>query len=67
MAILKDCGVIMKTESTKKDLKTPGPGSKELEVCKDCAEYGGDFCDDCLDELLKLKNEKSSDSNSSEI
>lgn len=21
------------------------------EVCKDCAEYGSDFCKDCLDEL----------------
>lgn len=41
----------------KKDLKKPGPGTKELEVCKDCAEYGGDFCDDCLEELLKYKNE----------
>lgn len=20
-------------------------------VCKDCAEYGSHFCDDCLDEL----------------
>jgi len=41
----------------KKDLKKPGPNTKELEVCRDCAEYGGDFCDDCLNELLKLKNE----------
>lgn len=57
MATLNVYGVIMKTASTKKDLKKPGPGSKELEVCKDCAEYGGDFCDECLEELLKLKNE----------
>lgn len=21
------------------------------QVCKDCAEYGSDFCHDCLDEL----------------
>lgn len=40
-----------------KSLKKPGPNTKELEVCKDCAEYGGDFCDECLEELLKLKNE----------
>ncbi len=29
--------------------------TKELEVCHDCAEYGGHFCDDCLDEIKKLK------------
>lgn len=51
----------MKTVSTKKDLKKTGPGSKEQEVCKDCAEYGGNFCDDCLDELLKLKDKKADD------
>lgn len=32
--------------------------TKELDVCHDCAEYGGDFCDDCLDEIMKLKNEQ---------
>lgn len=21
------------------------------DVCKDCAEYGSDFCDECLEEL----------------
>jgi hypothetical protein len=47
----------MKQSYTKKDLTKPGPNTKELEVCRDCAEYGGDFCDDCLNELLKLKNE----------
>ena len=57
MVILNVCGEIMKQSYTKKDLKQPGPNTKELEVCKDCAEYGGDFCDDCLNELLKLKNE----------
>ena len=29
--------------------------TKELDVCRDCAEYGGDFCDECLEELLKRK------------
>lgn len=58
MDILNDYGVIMKTVFTKKDLKKPGPGSKELEACKDCAEYGGEFCDVCLDEQNKLKNKK---------
>jgi hypothetical protein len=23
------------------------------DVCKDCAEYGSDFCQDCLDELTE--------------
>lgn len=23
------------------------------EVCKECAEYGSDFCEECLDELTK--------------
>ena len=23
------------------------------EVCKDCAEYGSDFCQDCLDEITE--------------
>ena len=55
--ILEECGEIMKSVTEKKDLTKPGPNTKELEVCKDCAEYGGDFCDDCLNELLKLKNE----------
>ena len=57
MVILGDYGVITRMSYTKKDLKKPGPNTKELEVCRDCAEYGGDFCDDCLNELLKLKNE----------
>jgi hypothetical protein len=30
--------------------------TKELEVCHDCAEYGGHFCDECLDEIKKLKH-----------
>jgi hypothetical protein len=25
--------------------------NKLPEVCKDCAEYGSDFCHDCLEEL----------------
>lgn len=57
MAILGDYGEITRMSYMKKDLKKPGPNTKELEVCRDCAEYGGDFCDDCLNELLKLKNE----------
>lgn len=27
--------------------------NKLPQVCKDCAEYGSDFCNDCLDELNK--------------
>lgn len=27
--------------------------TKELDVCHDCAEYGSDFCDECLEELKK--------------
>lgn len=23
------------------------------DVCKDCAEYGSDFCDDCIREVTK--------------
>lgn len=23
------------------------------ETCKDCAEYGSDFCDDCMEELME--------------
>lgn len=26
---------------------------KEEEICKDCAEYGSDFCQECLDEMKK--------------
>tara|TARA_R110000868_G_scaffold366332_1_gene629260 strand:+ start:462 stop:626 length:165 start_codon:yes stop_codon:yes gene_type:complete len=29
--------------------------TKEMEVCHDCAEYGGSFCDDCMTEIKKLK------------
>ena len=29
--------------------------AKELDVCHDCAEYGGHFCDECLDEIKKMK------------
>ena len=58
MVISKGCGEIMKTVYTKKDSKKPGPITKELDVCRDCAEYGGDFCDECLEELLKRKNQK---------
>ena len=29
--------------------------SKELDVCHDCAEYGGHFCDECLEEIINLK------------
>ena len=37
--------------------------TKELDVCHDCAEYGGHFCDECLEEIKKYKkeNEKQSD------
>jgi len=35
--------------------------TKELDVCHDCAEYGGHFCDECLDEIKKMK-EKLEDS-----
>lgn len=41
--------------STKKDLMKPG--TKELDVCHDCAEYGGHFCDECLEEIIKIKNQ----------
>lgn len=34
--------------------------TKELEVCHDCAEYGGHFCDECLDEIKKLKHNENS-------
>lgn len=27
--------------------------TKLPDVCKDCAEYGSDFCDDCITELTK--------------
>jgi hypothetical protein len=27
--------------------------NKLPEVCKECAEYGSDFCDDCVEELTK--------------
>ena len=23
------------------------------DVCRDCAEYGSDFCNDCMEELMK--------------
>jgi len=29
--------------------------TKELDVCHDCAEYGGHFCDECLEEIKKIK------------
>jgi len=28
--------------------------TKELDVCHDCAEYGGHFCDECLEEIKKI-------------
>lgn len=31
--------------------------TKELDVCHDCAEYGGHFCDQCLEEIKKMKKE----------
>ena len=31
--------------------------TKELDVCHDCAEYGGDFCDECLEEIKKIKQQ----------
>ena len=31
--------------------------NKLPEVCKDCAEYGSHFCNDCLDELSENLNE----------
>lgn len=30
---------------------------KEEEICNDCAEYGSDFCDECLEEMKKKKDE----------
>lgn len=27
--------------------------NKLPDVCKDCAEYGSDFCQDCLDEITE--------------
>ena len=27
--------------------------NKLPDVCKDCAEYGSEFCQDCLDELTE--------------
>ena len=27
--------------------------NKLPEVCKDCASYGSEFCEECLDELVK--------------
>ena len=30
--------------------------NKLPDVCKDCAEYGSDFCKDCLDELNQNLN-----------
>jgi len=38
--------------------------TKELDVCHDCAEYGGHFCDECLDEIKKIKENSKSDSTS---
>ena len=26
-----------------------------LDVCKDCTEYGSDFCEDCMEEMMKEK------------
>jgi hypothetical protein len=37
------------------DEKTRKSITKELDVCHDCAEYGGHFCDNCLDEIVKLR------------
>lgn len=38
--------------------KTRKSVTKELEVCHDCAEYGGHFCDDCIEEIQKMKKEQ---------
>lgn len=27
--------------------------NKLPDVCKDCAEYGSDFCNDCINEIAK--------------
>ena len=35
--------------------------TKELDVCHDCAEYGGHFCDECLDEIKKMKQDADRD------
>ena len=32
--------------------------TKELDVCHDCAEYGGHFCDECLEEIKNMKKEQ---------
>lgn len=30
---------------------------KEPNICKDCAEYGSEFCEDCLKEQLEQQQE----------
>lgn len=35
---------------------------KEEDICKDCAEYGSDFCDECLEEY---KNRSESETKTS--
>ena len=30
---------------------------KELDRCKDCAEYGSEFCEDCLKEQLEKQTQ----------
>lgn len=32
--------------------------TKELDVCHDCAEYGGQFCDECLREIKNMKKKE---------
>lgn len=32
--------------------------TKELDVCHDCAEYGGQFCDECLQEIKNMKKKE---------
>lgn len=37
--------------------------TKELDVCHDCAEYGGQFCDECLEEIHRYRKLQKSDKN----
>lgn len=40
--------------------------TKELDVCHDCAEYGGHFCDECLKEISKMKERDDSKTSKSD-
>jgi len=32
--------------------------TKELEDCTECAEYGSEFCDQCLEEMKRKKHDE---------